>query len=152
MSYTLENQKQKDFCTAVILCMRVIWVIFIHYHRVCRGTDFSSLLHVQTVPRVHSASYKMSTGGVKGVERKTSHPTSSQCRWLQISWFLQPHLPRAFMACNWDTLTCIAENLLRVAVVDMGFTTLITSQVISVAFYSEREKFDKFFSEAPISA
>ena len=29
-----------------------------------------------------------------------------------------------------------------VVVVDLGFTTLLTSQVISVAFYSEREKSD----------
>ena len=27
------------------------------------GGDFSSLLHVKTVPEVHSASYKMNTGG-----------------------------------------------------------------------------------------
>ena len=51
----------------------------------CRkGWDFSLPLHVQTGPEVHSASYKMSTGGfpreVKAAERKTSHPTSSQCR------------------------------------------------------------------------
>ena len=39
-----------------------------------------------------------------------------------------------------------------VEVVDMGFTTLSTSQVISVGFYSEREKSDKFCSEALISA
>ena len=38
-----------------------------------------------------------------------------------------------------------------IVVVDLGFTTLLTSQVISVAFYSEREKFDKFSSEALIS-
>ena len=37
-------------------------------------------------------------------------------------------------------------------VVDLGLTTLLTSQVISVAFYSEREKSDKFWSEALISA
>ena len=35
---------------------------------------------------------------------------------------------------------------------DLGFTTLLTSQVISVAFYSEREKFEKCCSEALISA
>ena len=35
--------------------------------------------------------------------------------------------------------------------VDLGFTTLLTSQVISVTFYSERKKSDKFFSEALIS-
>ena len=38
-----------------------------------------------------------------------------------------------------------------ILVVDWGFTTLLTSQVISVAFYSEREKSDKFCSEALIS-
>ena len=40
----------------------------------------------------------------------------------------------------------------KVAVVDLGFTTLLTTQVISVAFYSEREKSGKFCSEALISA
>ena len=39
-----------------------------------------------------------------------------------------------------------------VVVVDLGFTTLLTSQVISVALYSEREKYVKFCSEALISA
>ena len=39
----------------------------------------------------------------------------------------------------------------RVVVVK-SFTTLLTSQIISVAFYSEREKSDKFCSEALISA
>ena len=39
-----------------------------------------------------------------------------------------------------------------VVVVDLCFTTLLTSQVIIVAFYSEREKSDKFCSEALISA
>ena len=34
----------------------------------------------------------------------------------------------------------------------MGFTTLLSSQVISVAFYSEREKSDKFCSEPLILA
>ena len=37
-------------------------------------------------------------------------------------------------------------------VVVLGFTMLLTSQVISVAFYSEREKSDKFCSKALISA
>ena len=41
---------------------------------------------------------------------------------------------------------------LRVVVVDLGFTTLLTSQVISVTFYSEHEKSDKFCSEAVILA
>ena len=35
---------------------------------------------------------------------------------------------------------------------DQGFTTLLTSQVINVAFSSEREKSDKFWPEALISA
>ena len=34
----------------------------------------------------------------------------------------------------------------------MGFTTLLTSQVMKVAFYSEREKSDKFCSEPLILA
>ena len=33
-----------------------------------------------------------------------------------------------------------------------GYTTLLTSQVISVSFYSEGEKAEKFYSEALISA
>ena len=41
MGKRLEEPKQSDF----------------------RGEDFSSLLRVQTGPEVHSASYKMSTGG-----------------------------------------------------------------------------------------
>ena len=43
------------------------------------------------------------------------------------------------------------DGLIRVVVV-LGFTTLLTSQVISVAFYSERQKSEKFCSEALISA
>ena len=39
-----------------------------------------------------------------------------------------------------------------VVVVDLGVATLLTSQVISVAFYSERKKSDKFCSETLISA
>ena len=38
------------------------------------------------------------------------------------------------------------------SLVDLGFTTHLTSQVIRVAFYSERVKSDKFCSEALISA
>ena len=34
----------------------------------------------------------------------------------------------------------------------LGFTTLLISQVIVVAFYSERKKDDKFCSEALITA
>ena len=39
----------------------------------------------------------------------------------------------------------------HVVVADLGFTMLLTSQVISVAFYSEHEKSDKICSEALIS-
>ena len=42
--------------------------------------------------------------------------------------------------------------VVAVVVVDLGFTSLLTSQTISVAFYSEHEKSDKFCSEALISA
>ena len=38
-----------------------------------------------------------------------------------------------------------------VEVVNLGFTTLLTSQVISIAFYGVLEKSDKFCSEAQIS-
>ena len=41
---------------------------------------------------------------------------------------------------------------LQVVIVDLGFTTLLTSQVISVAFYNEHEKSDKFCWEALILA
>ena len=37
-------------------------------------------------------------------------------------------------------------------VVDVGFTTLLTSQVIRIAFHSEREQSDKFCLEALILA
>ena len=42
-------------------------------------------------------------------------------------------------------------DIVVLGVVVLGFTTLETSLVISVAFDSEREKFDKFCSEALIS-
>ena len=40
----------------------------------------------------------------------------------------------------------------EVVVLVLGLATLLISQVIRVAFYSEREKADKFCSEALISA
>ena len=40
----------------------------------------------------------------------------------------------------------------QIVLVDLGFTTLVTSQLISAAFYREREKSEKFCSEARISA
>ena len=51
------------------------------------------------------------------------------------------------MFCDYCYVNCN-----RFVVVDWGFTMLLTSQVISVAFYSERENSDKFCSEALISA
>ena len=50
------------------------------------------------------------------------------------------------------TVAKTAAAAAAAAAVDFGFTTLLTSQVISVAFYSEREKSDKFCSKALISA
>ena len=47
---------------------------------------------------------------------------------------------------TYETISTLA------VVVDLGFTTLLTFQVISIAFYSERKKSDKFCSEALISA
>ena len=46
---------------------------------------------------------------------------------------------------TWNT---VGKTLLLL----LCFTTLLTSQVISIAFYIEREKYDKFCSEALISA
>ena len=37
-------------------------------------------------------------------------------------------------------------------VVVLGFMTFLTAEVISVTFYSEHEKYNKFFTEALISA
>ena len=42
------------------------------------------------------------------------------------------------------------DGFSNVVVVDLGFTTLLTSQVISIAFYSEHKKSDEFCSEALI--
>ena len=44
------------------------------------------------------------------------------------------------------------EGYKHLVAVDLGLTMILTSQVISVAFYSEREKSDKFCSEDLISA
>ena len=44
------------------------------------GTEFSSILRVQTCPEAHLASFKMSVGlsrQVKTAERRISHPNSS---------------------------------------------------------------------------
>ena len=46
----------------------------------------------------------------------------------------------------------VLNNSQVVVVVVLGFKMLLTSQVISVTFYSEHEKTDKFCSEALISA
>ena len=49
-------------------------------------------------------------------------------------------------------LVVVVVVVVVVVAVDLGFTTLLTSQVISVVLYIEREKSGKFCSEAPISA
>ena len=50
------------------------------------------------------------------------------------------------------TCYCLARSggvvVLVIVVVVLDFTTLLTSQVIGVAFYSERGKSDKFCSDA----
>ena len=46
----------------------------------------------------------------------------------------------------------ISGTDLEEVVLDLGFTALLTSKVVSVAFYGEREKSEKFCSEALISA
>ena len=61
------------------------------------------------------------------------------CFLLSLSWDLQG---------NWAAVVVV---VVVVVVVDLGLTTLL-SQVISVAFYSEREKSEHFCSEALISA
>ena len=57
-----------------------------------------------------------------------------------------------FSTVNFYFLWWLLEIMKPIVVVDLAFTTLFISQVISVAFYSEREKSDKFCSEALISA
>ena len=62
--------------------------------------------------------------------------------WLQIYFSHKVGL-------LWDLYLLQNSSLV---VVDLGLTTPLTSQFISVAFYTEREKSDKFCSEALISA
>ena len=54
-------------------------------------------------------------------------------------------------SCSYQISTC-SEAISSRIVVGLGFTMLLTSQVISIAFYSEREKSAKFCSEALILA
>ena len=68
------------------------------------GGDFSSLLRVQTGPGVHSASYKMSTGG----KRRPSVGLATLPLPSAVAvnkWILASTSPWAFMACNGDTFT-----------------------------------------------
>ena len=63
-----------------------------------------------------------------------------------------PHLSMSSKTAAWVPefavkdlpLSRTAILMVVVVVVDLGFTTLLTPQVISVAFYSEHEKSDKF--------
>ena len=43
-------------------------------------------------------------------------------------------------------VAAVAAAVAVAVVVDLGFTMLLTSQVIGITFYSEREKSDKFCS------
>ena len=56
------------------------------------------------------------------------------------------------LLCIVMCMTILISNSRNFVVVNWGFPTLLTSQIISVAFYSEREKADKFCSEVLISA
>ena len=51
-----------------------------------------------------------------------------------------------------EELIAMKYKRFSVVVVVLDFTMHLTSQVISIAFYSEREKSDKFCSEALIAA
>ena len=61
---------------------------------------------------------------------------------------------RILCQSTWQYSRKISASSLNIyiVVVDWGFTTLLTAQVISMTFYSERGKYDKFCSEALISA
>ena len=63
------------------------------------------------------------------------------------------HGDNLWIALNWCSVeyglvVYQTSAILDIVVVDLGFTMLLISQVISVAFYSEREKSNKFCSEA----
>ena len=64
---------------------------------------------------------------------------------LNLSYIFQSFVENAK---NWME----TKLAILVTVVNLGSTKLLTTQVISVAFYSEREKSDKFSSETLISA
>ena len=54
--------------------------------------------------------------------------------------------------CKNNLIESTGENNTSILFIRGGFTTPLTSQVIGVDFNSEREKSDKFCSEALISA
>ena len=60
----------------------------------------------------------------------------------------RPRLHALLPAMSYSKHTVV----LLLVVVDMGFTTLLTSQVNNIAFYSERGKSDKCWSEVLTSA
>ena len=77
----------------------------------CIGGVEIFLLRVQTGPGVHSASYKISTGGIRGFSRGQRRPSvglatlplpSARAVYM---WTLYSHPPWAFMACNGDIFT-----------------------------------------------
>ena len=70
-----------------------------------------------------------------------------------VQLFIPGHLiSNGFIVTVHTNLILVMVLLVVVVGLVLGFTTLLTSQVISVAFYSEHEKSDKFCSEALILA
>ena len=78
------------------------------------GVEIFLLLCIQTGPDVHSASYKMSTGGGGKGGRAQDQPSGlSLALWLCICGPLHPHPPWAFMACNVDTFTFYRYSIIK---------------------------------------
>ena len=74
---------------------------------------------------------------------------------LSYMWGKTPKKPHPVLTGDRTRACCVtsAHDTTCSTAVDLGVTTLLTSQVISVVFYySEHEKSDKFCSEALISA
>ena len=87
--------------------------------------------------------------------RKEMKITGSQVQADDGGWSNTSHRKRfgtLFVAAAICSQALSWSRTLVVVVVVLGFTTLLTSQVICIAFYSEHKKSDKFCSEALISA
>ena len=78
--------------------------------------------------------------------------------WIIIPYLVLTNSRHVIHAGNFVIVLMVNYNIIDrdkdrvVVVVVLGFTTLVASQVISVAFHSEREKSHKFCSEALIWA